>query len=170
MTDPSSQSDQTSPAWRRALENPLYMLVLAVVALAAGVTMSRNTSRAAAARAELPPRADCVRFPGACTEGLPVAPPPELAALHAEVAALDSAWRIVLEGNRRTGVFPDKALTAMRDALVASESARLDARALLAEAEAQPDAREMALEALREAYEQKRALLARAVRLFEGAV
>ena len=145
------------------------MLVLAVLALAVGIWLARNTTRSAAARAELPPPADCRRFPGACTEGLVATPPAELAALHAQVAQADTVWREVLERNRRTGVFPDKALTAMRESLIATESAILDAHSLLADARATDDA-SLTLEVLREAYEQKLALLTRAIRLFEGAV
>lgn len=166
------------------------MLVLAVLALGAGIYMASNTTRAAEERALLPARADCRRFPGACEENISDTPPVELQALHADVERVEAQWRITLEQNRRTGVFPDKALTAMRDALVATESAIADARFLLAEAEAKAVdkqagnssenvlgsndggvmTRETALEILSEAYQQKLALLTRAVRLFEGAV
>jgi hypothetical protein len=173
VTDPfAPESDAAQPAWRRWIENPKYMLVLAVVALAAGIWMSRNTSRNAAARAELPPPADCRRFPGACAKDLPGAPPVEVVALHAEVATADSAWRATLERERRSGVFPDKGLTAMRDALVATESSILDARSLVHEAEqlGDADARTRALESLTVAYENKRELLLRARRLLEEAI
>jgi hypothetical protein len=148
------------------------MLVLAAIALTVGIVLSRNTTRSAAERATLPPPADCRRFPGACAEGVPSAPPAELAALHAEVANADSAWRSTLARESRSGVFPDKGLTAMRDALVATESAVRDARALLHEAEQtqNADARTLALETLREAYENKYALLTRATRLLEEAI
>lgn len=166
------------------------MLVLAVVALAVGIWLSRNTTRAAAERAELPARADCRRFPGACTEGLNTTPPPSVLSLHEQVASAELVWRDVLERNRRTGVFPDKGVTAMRESLAATQSAILDAYALLAEsraagsesaavatvatpaADAQPaeSGEALALDVLREAYEQKLALLTRAIRLFEGAV
>jgi len=173
VTDHDSLDPSTAPpAWRRWIENPIYMLVLAALALVVGIVLSRNTTRSAAERAALPPRADCVRFPGACADGVPTAPPAELAALHTEVAAADSAWRTTLARESRSGVFPDKGLTAMRDALVATESAVRDARALLQEAEQQQnaDARALALDALREAYESKRALLTRATRLLEEAI
>ncbi len=146
------------------------MLVLAALALAAGIYMASNTTREAEERALLPARPDCVRFPGACEENVPSEPPPELQTLHADVERVEAQWRVTLEQNRRTGVFPDKALTAMRDALVATQSAIADAQFLLAEAEGNADERAIALEVLREAYEQKLALLTRAVRLFEGAV
>ncbi len=166
------------------------MLVLAALALGAGIYMASNTTRAAEERALLPARPDCVRFPGACEKNVPSEPPPELQALHADVERVEAQWRVTLEQNRRTGVFPDKALTAMRDALVATQSAIADARFLLEEAEGKvggnaqrgenesspanmqsnADERSIALEVLRDAYEQKLALLTRAVRLFEGAV
>ncbi len=155
---------------RRWLENPIYMLVLAVLALGVGIYMASNTTRAAAERAQLPARADCVRFPGACEDGVPSEPPTELQALHADVARVEAQWRITLEQNRRTGVFPDKALTAMRDGLAATESAIADARFLVYDASGNADERTLAMEILREAYEQKLALLTRAVRLFEGAM
>ncbi len=155
------------------------MLVLAVLALGAGIYMASNTTRAAEERALLPARADCRRFPGACEENVSATPPVELQTLHADVERVEAQWRITLEQNRRTGVFPDKALTDMRDALIATESAIADARFLLAESEdevgsgdanAGSDERATMLQVLREAYEQKLALLTRAVRLFEGAV
>jgi hypothetical protein len=169
------------------------MIPLAVVALAVGVWLSRNSMRSAEQEALLPPRADCRRFPGACAEGVPDAPPAELAALHAQVVAADSAWRAMLERNARTGVFPEKGLAAMREALAVTESAIGDARFLVARASssasggeagadntdaasgstdvsaAPPISREAALEVLRTAYEQKLALLTRATRLLEDA-
>lgn len=148
------------------------MLVLAGLALAVGIVLSRNTTRSAAERAALPPRADCRLYPGACAEGVPSAPPGELAALHASVASADSLWRTTLARESRSGVFPDKGLTAMRDALVATESAIRDARALLHDAERtqHAESRALALEALRSAYDNKLALLTRATRLLEEAI
>lgn len=148
------------------------MVVLAVAALAVGITLARNATRTAAERAELPPPSDCLRFPGACEEGVPQSPPPELAELHAQVASADSAWRATLERESRSGVFPEKGLADMRDALVATESAVRDARAFVHETRSSSDAelRTFALGVMRTAYENKLALLTRARLLIEGAI
>lgn len=151
------------------------MLVLAVISLAVGVWLSRNTSRTAAERAELPPPADCRRFPGACAEGVPDTPPAELAGLAANVRAADAAWRTTLERERRTGAFPEKGLTDLRDALAVTASAVRDARALVYEAEqagaaTSDEARDDALDALRSAYDAQLSLLQRATRLLEEAI
>ena len=135
--DPAPAAD--APLWQRWLSRPILVLLLAVVSLSAGIWMASNTTREAAERAALPPRADCLRFPGACDQGVPTSPPPELQALAGAVDAADVAWRTTLERERRSGVFPDKGLTAMREALATTDAAVRDARALLQEAEAQGD-------------------------------
>jgi hypothetical protein len=176
VTEPNDPFDPApapgAPLWQRWLRQPLVMLVLAVVSLAAGIWMSRNTSREAAERADLPPRADCVRFPGACAEGVPTEPPAELAALATEVTAAERDWNATLERERRSGVFPEKGLTDMRKALATTDAAVRDAHALLQEADASGNstARVLALEALRDALDAKRSLLQRATRLLEQAV
>lgn len=150
----------------------MVMVVLAVISLSVGIWLSRNASRTAAARAELPPPADCRRFPGACAEGVPETPPAELADLAAEVRAADATWRATLERERRSGAFPEKGLTDLRDALAVTASAVADAHALVYEAEqAGNDAeRQQALDAARSAYDAQLSLLRRATRLLEEAV
>lgn len=163
--------DASAPLWQRVIKRPIVVLALAAVAFAVGVWLSGNASRAEAAREALPPRVDCVRFPGACGSDS-LAPPPELAALAAEVDAADVTWRETLERERRTGVFPEKGLVATREALAITVAAVRDARTLLASAETAGDAeaRAEALDALRSAYDARRALLKRATRLVEQAV
>ncbi len=159
----------SSARGRRWLNHPVPLALLAVAALAAGILLSRNAARSAAERAEQPPRVDCVRFPGACAPDVPTAAPVELAELSARVADADAMWQTLLERERRAGIFPAKGLTAMQDALATTDAAVRDAHALLADAERSndPEVRAAALEALREAWDAKHALLARAVRLLE---
>ncbi len=167
--DPST--DPSAPAWQRWMRQPALLLVLAAVALTVGVWMSGNASRGEAEREALPPRADCRAFPGACAAEGPTAPPPELAALAAEVETANATWQQTLERERRTGVFPEKGLVDLRDALGNTDAAIRDAAVLFAAAAAtgEEDARREALDALRGAYDAKRALLERATRLLEQA-
>jgi hypothetical protein len=162
-TDPIE--DFTAP--RRRFDLPA-VIALAVVALAAGLILSRNATRSAAERAEAPPRPDCVRFPGACDETVPDEPPPGLATRAAEVAFAEARWREAFAAGRRTGVIPDKALTALREALGTTESAVRDARALVHASTTKADSFATG-GALEIAYDNRLALLTRATRLLEDA-
>lgn len=168
MTDsPPPVEDFTAP--RRRFDLPA-VIALAVIALAAGIIMSRNTSRSAAERAEAPPRPDCVRFPGACRDGLAVDTPSELVPLAEAMRVAANNWTVALERGRRLGVFPEKALADLRTALGTTSAAVLDAKALLYDVQTADSAtRDEAVQALRMAYEHRLALLARATRQVEGA-
>lgn len=170
MTEsPDPIEDFTAP--RRRFDLPA-VIALAVVALAAGIIMSRNTSRSAAERAEAPPRPDCVRFPGACIEGLAVDAPTELVPLAEAVRVANDQWAVALERGRKLGVFPEKALADLRTALGTTSAAVLDAKALLHAADSagvDERTRFEAVQALRIAYEHRLALLVRATRQVEGA-
>jgi hypothetical protein len=170
VTDsPDHLEDFTAP--RRRFDLPA-VIALAVVALAAGIIMSRNTSRSATERAEAPPRPDCVRFPGACIPGLAVDAPSELVPLAEAVRVANDQWAVALERGRKLGVFPEKALADLRTALGTTSAAVLDAKALLHAADsagADERTRAEAVQALRMAYEHRFALLSRATRQVEGA-
>jgi hypothetical protein len=170
VTDsPDHLEDFTAP--RRRFDLPA-VIALAVVALAAGIIMSRNTSRTATERAEAPPRPDCVRFPGACIPGLAVDAPSELVPLAEAVRVANDQWAVALERGRKLGVFPEKALADLRTALGTTSAAVLDAKALLHAADsagADERTRAEAVQALRIAYEHRFALLSRATRQVEGA-
>jgi hypothetical protein len=163
VSDDLRPDDLIAP--RRRFDLPA-VIALAVIALAAGLILSRNATREAAARAERPPRPDCVRFPGACDPSVPSEPVPGLAARAAELAFAEARWDSVLAAGRRTGAIPDKALTALREALGTTDAALRDARALVHAAASKADSFATG-SALEVAYENRLALLARASRLFE---
>ena len=150
---------------RRRFDLPA-VVALAVVALAAGLIMSRNATRGAAERAERPPRPDCVRFPGACDASVPSEPPPGFATRAAELAFAESRWQTAFAESRRSGAIPDKALTALREALGTTDAALRDARALVHASVTKEDSL-VAGEALDDAYDNRMALLGRASRLLE---
>jgi len=166
---PDPIEDFTAP--RRRFDLPA-VVALAVIALAAGIIMSRNTSRSAAERADAPPRPDCVRFPGACISGLSVDAPSELVPLAEAMRVANDQWTLALARGRKLGVFPEKALADLRTALGTTSAAVLDAKALLQAADsagADEITRAEAVQGLRIAYEHRFALLARATRQVEGA-
>lgn len=155
--------DPTAP--RRRYDLP-GVIALAIVAVTAGLILSRNATREAAERAEAPPRPDCVRFPGACDATVAAEPPPGFAARAGELAFAETRWNETLATGRRTGAIPDKALTALRDGLGTTAAALRDARALLQAAATRADSF-AAGGALEVAYEHRLALLAQGMRAFE---
>lgn len=169
-TDPrSDQGAELDPealiAPRRRYDLP-GIIALAVVAVTAGLILSRNATREATERADAPPRPDCVRFPGACDASLDPEPPPGFAARASTLAFAEARWAETLASGRRTGAIPDKALTALRDGLGASAAALRDARALMQAAATRADSF-AAGSALEVAYEHRLALLAQGMRAFE---
>jgi hypothetical protein len=158
-----SSEDELSP--RRRYDLP-GVIALAVVAVIAGLILSRNATREAAARADAPPRPDCVRFPGACDATVSREPPPGFAARAGALAFAEARWADAFAAGRRTGAIPDKALTALRQGLGTTGAALLDARALLQAAATRADSF-AAGDALERAYEHRLALLGHALRSFE---
>jgi hypothetical protein len=165
-TDPRSDlrpEDLTAP--RRRYDLPA-VIALAVVAVTAGLILSRNATREAAERADAPPRADCVRFPGACDPTVPDEPALGFATQASLLAFEEARWAEALAAGRRTGAIPDKALTALREGLGTTAAALRDARALMHAAKVGTDT-VAAGEALDAAYANRLALLAQARRAFE---